>query len=196
MQFAYLDDAIPIESMIGSLLQDLRLPRSAEDTGAPEVELSNEWTEFKQTLFQFQQEYARTRKEASDVDYDVKHKITELSTLRNMASIFTDGSDLKVRVSDMIQQFEIDNDIPGLTSRLAELRGTAAAQRGVLEGTNAEAQVKFQCFVCMDRYVDLCLDPCGHVLCNTCWSRLPTTDRRCPGCRSAPRKAIKIFTLS
>jgi hypothetical protein len=178
------------------MIEDLRLPSSVSDNGYQEVELTDEWKEFKETLFQFQQEYARTCKEASDVNYDVKHKINELSNLKNMASIFTDGSDLKARVSDMIQQFEIDTDIPGLTSRLAELRGSSAAQRSVLDGTNVEALVKFQCFVCLDRYVDLCLDPCGHVLCVTCWNRLPSNDRRCPGCRSAPQKAIKIFTLS
>jgi hypothetical protein len=193
MQFAYIDEAGFGAGLIGSLLSEIHGHDPPEEI--PEVQLPGEWIEFRETLLKFQQEYAQNRRRAYDLNIRLKVAKEQLATLNTMASIFTEGSDLKVRAQELIEQFEIDNQIPELSQELGDLKALSAAQKTVLENTNAEQQVKFQCFVCMERCVDLCLDPCGHVLCQTCWTRLPTTDRKCPGCRATPRKAIKIFTL-
>lgn len=196
MQFAYLDDAGFGSGLLGSLLSEIQGSMNQDPREeVPEVELSEEWCEFRKTLFEFQQEYARTRKNVSDINSKLKVANQKLSTLRTMAAIFDEGSELKAKAEELITQFENDNKIPELIEDLRELKAIVAAQKKVLENTNAEQQVKYQCFVCMERCVDLCLDPCGHVLCQPCWNRLPTQDRKCPGCRATTRKVIKIFTL-
>lgn len=196
MQFAYLDDASFGAGLIGSLLTELRDIRTPEQTEElPEVELPDEWKEFRTTLFNFQQEHAKTRREYVQTKGDLSGVMAKLNTLNNMASTLSDSTDLKEKVSSIITQFESDNKVQELTARVTELRAVIEEQRKVLEHTNAEQQVKYQCFVCMERPVDICLDPCGHVMCVPCWNRCPQTDRKCPGCRAATKKTIKIFTL-
>jgi hypothetical protein len=39
---------------------------------------------------------------------------------------------------------------------------------------------KYMCFTCLERSVDVFLDPCGHVACTQCQVRFGTS---CPFCR-------------
>jgi len=197
MQFSYIDPDVT-GGLLGSLINELR-GAAIEVTNnhdlIPEVELPEEWENFRKTLFNFQMELFKTKKELSDLVAITNATATKLTTLRSMANMFNDSQELKGKLDDIITQFEIDNNVAGNSEKIAELKAVIYAQRKVLENTNAEQQVKYQCFVCMERPVDICLDPCGHVLCLGCWNRLPTHDRKCPGCRTATRKTIKIFTL-
>jgi len=199
MQFAYLDDAAgsAVDLMVGTLLHSLQHHRTVtrEQTPSddvPEVELPNEWSEFKNTLHTFQKEYIQTTRGIRETEQQLVSKKKKLDTLKKFADTFEEGP-YKEEATQLVRRFEHDENIDDLEDDLASLKGTARAMKDVLENTNLEQAMKFQCFVCMDKEIDTFLDPCGHVICTGCWQRNNSTS--CPGCRTrvTPKR---IFTLS
>lgn len=198
MQFAYLDDtAGAVDLMVGTLLHSLQHHRAArdqvsEDEPVPEVELPDEWKEFKKSLQAFQKEYMETARCIRETEQNITSKKKKLDTLKKLVDIFDDDA-YKEEATQLVSKFEQEENINGEEEDLASLKGTARAMRIALENTNPEQAMRFQCFVCMDKEIDSFLDPCGHVICTGCWRRNNSTS--CPGCR-ARVTAKKIFTLS
>lgn len=199
MQFAYLDDAAgsAVDLMVGTLLHSLQHHRNTrdqptEDDTVPDVELPNDWKEFKKSLNAFQKEYMETARCIRETEQELVSKKKKLDTLKKFADTFDEGL-YKEEANQLVSKFEQEENIPGEEEELASLKGTARAMRLALENTNVEQAMKFQCFVCMDKEIDSFLDPCGHVICTACWRRNNSTT--CPGCRTRVT-AKKIFTLS
>jgi hypothetical protein len=199
MQFAYLDDAAgsAVDLMVGTLLHSLQHHRNTreqptEDDTVPEVELPDDWKKFKESLRAFQKEYMETARCIRDTEQELVSKKKKLETLRKFADTFDEGS-YKEEANQLVSKFEQEENIPGDEEELASLKGTARAMRLALENTNVEQAMRFQCFVCMDKEIDSFLDPCGHVICTSCWRR--NNSSACPGCRTRVT-AKKIFTLS
>jgi hypothetical protein len=199
MQFAYLDDAAgsAVDLMVGTLLHSLQHHRNTrdqttEDDTVPEVELPGDWRDFKKSLQAFQKEYMETIRCVRETEQELVSKKKKLDTLKKLADTFDEGP-YKEEANQLVSKFEQEENIPGEEEELASLRGTARAMRLALENTNVEQAMKFQCFVCMDKEIDSFLDPCGHVICTSCWRR--NNSSSCPGCRTRVT-AKKIFTLS
>jgi hypothetical protein len=200
MQFAYLDDtAGAVDLMVGTLLHSLQHHRNTreqapedESTPVPEVELPDDWKEFKKSLQAFQKEYMETLRCVRETEQNIVSKKKKLETLKKFADTFDEGP-YKEEANQLLSKFEQEENIGGEEEELASLKGTARAMRVALENTNPEQAMKFQCFVCMDKEIDSFLDPCGHVICTGCWRRNNSTS--CPGCRTRVT-AKKIFTLS
>jgi hypothetical protein len=200
MQFAYLDEAAggAVDLMVGTLLHSLQQHRNTrdrapeEDDTVPEVELPNDWKEFKKSLQAFQKDYMQTTRTIRETEQNLVSKKKKLDTLRKFADTF-DEEPYKEEANQLVSKFENDEKIGEMEEELASLKGTARAMRIALENTNPEQAMKFQCFVCMDKEIDSFLDPCGHVICTACWRRNNAVT--CPGCR-ARVTAKKIYTLS
>jgi hypothetical protein len=183
---------LALESMGGFAMA----PGTRTDT--PEIptvpcELDESWTTFESELGNFKQKMARVKR-------DMSIKMAEIQDIHKSASIAKmildniPSEDLKTRIASSIQDFETQEDLDALTQQYAELRGQYDAMKKVLENTDAERYAKFTCFICMDRLVDLFLDPCGHVVCEPCWAN--TRDKRqCPGCRTHMHDSKKIFNM-
>ena len=130
-------------------------------------------------------------------NYDEKKKIHE--SLVNMLGVVESMPDLKESLSKTVREFEENNPLEEIRESIAYQKAVCRAKGEALENTNAEQQSRFQCFVCMERYIDKFLDPCGHVICDQCWARTtttPTNGDKCPGCRAPVRRARKIFTMN
>jgi len=194
MQFSYLDGQENLDSIMGTILNSLthRLADPTPDDTAPEIELPDDWKTFNETLESYQRKYNLTVKEARETEMELVRKRSELKALKDAEKLLQD-SPLKTKLTDMIAEFERVEEVDNFEHLLESLRGTCKSMKKVLENTNPEQLSKFQCFVCMDRSVDTFLDPCGHVLCGTCWRR--NTSRVCPGCRSSVQPK-KIYLLS
>lgn len=198
MQFAYLDDAAgsAVDLMVGTLLHTLQNHRNTREQvtedDVPEVELPDDWKKFKESLQAFQKEYMQMIRCVRETEQTLTIKKKKLDTLKKLADTFDDGP-YKEEATQLVSKFEQEEDISGEEVELASLKGTARAMKTALENTNLEQAMKFQCFVCMDKEIDSFLDPCGHVICTSCWRR--NNSSSCPGCRTrvTPKK---IFTLS
>jgi len=197
MQFSYLDhNTDSLDTIMGTLIQNFtnRLqPTSApveEDT--PEVELSEDWNVFGEELANYQRKFALCLKELRDVEVELKRKNAELSALIEMEKKVL-SRDLKASLQSIISDYQSNEKISEFEDTVKLLKGRCKSMKIVLENTNPEQMIKYQCFVCMDKGVDTFLDPCGHVLCSACWRRNRTNS--CPACRNTaqPKKIYLLF---
>ena len=188
MQFA------PLDMALGSFLQSMAAIPEPEVPPA-EVELPDDWREFHTSLKGYKYEYIKMLKEVKDTQLKLRQLRREMNGLEDVISM-TETQSLKSRVTDILEQFQKDNDIEELTKYLSTLKGTCAAMKTVLNGTSPEDLAHFQCYICSDNYIERCFYPCGHCICGSCWSRVGNFQApRCPACREPLNKALKIYTL-
>lgn len=185
MNFAYLD----AREILGAVLQPP--PPALEPI---QCDLDERWKNFEIELGKFKHELATCQRDLSRTQSELAIKREDILHVRSLIDGLAD-EDLKETLVEVADNHEVVRGIPALTQQCRELMGRVDAMQKVLVFTNADRYASFTCFVCMDRLVDLFLDPCGHVMCERCWSRTPNK-RECPGCRGAVRDPKKIFTLS
>ena len=185
MNFAYLDAR--------SLLETVMTP-VPEPVAAIPCELGSEWVDFEKELGKFKTEYIMTRTDTSIKLAQLNEKQEEMNVVRMLIEN-VNSQDLKEKLEDMLDKYESAEGISTLTQQCGELKGKIEAMKKVLMETGAERYGKFTCFVCMDRLVDLFIEPCGHVICDICWVK--TTNKvQCPGCRCRMEGAKKIYTMN
>lgn len=185
MNFAYID--------AHSLLEQVLLSPQPETVETVPCELDERWTEFENELGKFKTEFAKARIEHSQLYALLNEKREELSVVKMMKDNINSPA-LKNMIASVIDSYEDEEGLDGLAERCGIAAGKVDAMKNVLLDTNSERYAKFTCFVCMDRLVDLFMDPCGHVMCDRCWTRLPTKTQ-CPGCRTRLEGAKKIFSM-
>lgn len=184
MNFAYIDTRSLLEGILAAP------PERVE--GIP-WELPEEWKSFDGTLNDFKTEFIKARTELTKSLSHLSNKKEEINVLRMMIDN-VNSVDLKERIEMLLDNYESQEGISALTLQCREMTGKVEAMKKVLMDTGAERYGKFTCFVCMDKLIDLFIDPCGHVICVGCWSQ--TRDKtQCPGCRTAVHEAKKIFNL-
>ena len=184
MNFAYIDPRSLLESVFASP------PERIE--GIP-WDIPENWKAFEAELNNFKTEFTKTRTELGRVQAELSSRREEINCLRIMMdAVSSEG--LKGRLTSLIDNYESEEGISVLTRQCRELTGKVEAMKNVLVDTGCDRYGKFTCFVCMDRLVDLFIDPCGHVMCGACWFQ--TRDKtQCPGCRTPIAGARKIFNL-
>lgn len=185
MNFAYLDAR--------SLLESVLTPPMEPVETIPCI-LDENWDALDKTLSNFKREYAKVRMDLSSKLAELAEKKEEVNVLKMMLENVT-SDDLKERLTTMIDDYENEQNLQGLKRECGELTGRSQAMKKVLQETDAERYGKFTCFVCMDRLVDLFIEPCGHVICEPCWARTHNK-ATCPGCRTRLIGTKRIFTLS
>ena len=187
MNFAYLDSR--------SLLESILVP--ALHTEAPiqpvPVELEQHWKDFEKELGNFKLEFAKARAELTKLNAKYSEKKEETNVIR-MVLDNVNSQGLKDTLSTLLDNYEQEEGIDALALQCREAAGKVDAMKKVLVDTNPERYAKFTCFVCMDRLVDMFIDPCGHVMCDGCWLRTRDKDR-CPGCRTLVHGVRKIYNM-
>jgi hypothetical protein len=186
MNFAYIDTR--------SLLESVLAPPPAEPVEPLPCELDGNWKAFEKTLSEFKKEFAKARIEYTQKHTELTQKKEEINVFKMMIENVT-SQNLKEKLVELADKYESEEGVPALTQQCREAAGKVEAMKKVLHDTNAERYGKFTCFVCMDRLVDLCFEPCGHVICERCWSAT-RSKTACPGCRTRLVGARKIFTMS
>jgi hypothetical protein len=95
------------------------------------------------------------------------------------------------QMRDLVAQFDHDE---GLTELAESVRGKLKRLLGMKRifeiCTDCDVASKYMCFLCIDRTIDTCIDPCGHSLCSPCSQK---TRGICPFCRSPVHRFQKMF---
>lgn len=189
MNFAYLDPRDILERV---------LQPPTEPLEPVPCELDERWKNFEKDLAKYKRELATAQRDLVIATADLTVRREDILHMRSVIDGMANPK-LKEKLEEVVDNHEVEEGIDALTLQCRELMGMTAAMERVLKDTNAERYASFTCFVCMDRLVELFIDPCGHVICAPCWARTPVRDvsgPTCPGCRGAVRGAKKIFTLS
>ena len=185
MNFAYIDAR--------SLLESIIPPQPYEHVDAIPYKLDQRWIAFEKELSNFKLELAKARIEYKQKHDELCEKKQEINVIK-MISENISSPKLKDKLAELSDSFESEEGVAALTQQCREVAGKVEAMTKVLNDTNSERYAKFTCFVCMDRLVDLCIDPCGHVICERCWAST-RTKTACPGCRTRVSGIRKIFTM-
>jgi hypothetical protein len=82
-------------------------------------------------------------------------------------------------LSELVADFEEHEQMDELKTRMSDQLAKFHSLRAVLNGPDHGE--KYMCFTCLERSVDVFLDPCGHMSCEQCQFRFKTT---CPFCRT------------
>jgi hypothetical protein len=196
MEFAYIDPAHALLELTRGNFSSIFNEIVPETSIVPEpCELDESWKNFEKDLSNFKLKFKITSQELSQ-------KVVELRDLEKSSQISkliienVDSDDLKAKLVAVIDSYESEKGLHALTQQCGKLKGQVEAMRQVLADTNAERYAQFTCFICMERNIELFIDPCGHVVCEHCWTQ--TRDKRkCPGCRTTVIGAgvKKIFTI-
>jgi hypothetical protein len=186
MNFAYLDTRSLLESV-------LAVPQHDPIPTIP-CELGPTWESFSEELGKFKMEFVKAKAELTRNMAELNQKREEINVLKMMIdNINSEG--LKEKVVEILDNYESEEGINALTQQCGEITGRLEAMKKVLLNTGAERYARFTCFVCMDKLVDLFIDPCGHVICDSCWVMTKNKDQ-CPGCRGRMIGVRKIYTMN
>jgi hypothetical protein len=179
MNFAYLD----------TLMRPL-----PEPVIAIPCELAEHWKSFENELGEFKSEFTKTQIELVQNLSKLHDRQEESGVIRMMIDTIN-SQDLKEKLQYIIDEYESEEGINALTLQCGEGKGRLEAMSKILKDTHAERYARFTCFVCMDKLVDLFIDPCGHVICDSCWIKTKNREN-CPGCRGRIHGVKKIYTLN
>lgn len=173
-------------NLLADLLQDVLV----DTPPVPEAELSEDWVEFEQTLGKFKDDYIKNLREYRQASHTLTKMKNDLKILDNLTKIIT-TRDIRQQVITWAEEYRSHPDFERYQERINALGGKVRAMERVLVNTNASRYTQFTCSICMDRYVDTFIDPCGHLACNTCLSQTQTAG--CPMCRGQVRELKRMF---
>jgi hypothetical protein len=196
MEFAYIDPTHALLELTRSSFAPILNELVTQTTIIPEpCELDESWKTFEKDLSNFKLKFKMT-------SHELNQKLDELGEFEKSLQISkliienVDLDDLKAKLVEVVDSYESEKGLHTLTQQCGKLKGQVEAMHQVLKDTNAERYAQFTCFICMERNIELFIDPCGHVVCEYCWSQ--TRDKRkCPGCRTTilGTGVKKIFTI-
>ena len=169
-------------SLLSDLLSDLL--HNVPSVQVPEVELSDEWKEFEQTLANFKKEYVEARNILRLKNIEFNKLLNDTTVINNVSTVIA-SSELQDKMKDWIEEYKAKHNFEEKKNETYKLFGIVNAMEKVLVNTNAKRYSQFTCSVCMDRMVDTFLDPCGHLACERCMTRVLTLE--CPICRTHVR---------
>jgi hypothetical protein len=93
---------------------------------------------------------------------------------------------------EVVEQFDRDECITEDAEKLKEKTTKMLSIRNVFSlCKDADVMSAYMCFVCLERPVDVFIDPCGHVICEQCSVR--SALHVCPFCRGSVRQFRKMF---
>lgn len=159
-----------------------------------ESEIDPKWKTFEKELAKFKIEYKRENLRFKQKLAEYKEMSKGVTLARMFINERISNQGLKKTLVDTLGDYEQEQDLEEKKIELEDMLGKIRAMEKVLTDTNAEEFEKFRCFVCMDKYVNTFINPCGHLICSECLVRANTAT--CPGCRAQIRGSNRIFTLN
>lgn len=173
--------------LLADMLDDLL--HNVPSVQVPDVELSDEWKDFEQTLGKFKKEYVDTRNTLRLKNIEFNKILNDTTVMNNVSSIIL-SQELQDKMKFLIEEYKIAHKFEEKKNEAYKLLGLVNGMEKVLVNTNSKRYSQFTCSVCMDRMVDTFLDPCGHLACERCMIRTATSD--CPMCRT-PIQMKKMY---
>jgi len=184
MQYASLDEEAYSYQLDIELLQTMGKPIS-HDEGVRFLQL-------KTDLQQAMTEYKGLNDSIieSTTQYDIlSQKLLKVKRIMNEL----DPSPLfGEQLENLIATFRKEEKIDELEAALNEIDKKRAEYKSIFRMLkDVETHNIYCCFLCLERNVTIFIDPCGHLMCETCEKKLGGSS--CPFCRSSVKEFKKMF---
>lgn len=158
-----------------------------------DVQLDQEWSEFEKILTEFKMKYFKSKCELNKIITAISKNKDELNVIK-YAINNVHMQDTVNLLKNVYEETAAHSDLEFLQDQASKLAGTCKAMKKVLGDTNIENFNKFTCSICTENLIDIFVDPCGHVFCETCLSKT-TNKTHCPMCRTQINALKRIFTV-
>lgn len=155
------------------------------------VELPERWKSFEEELAKYKEEFINVHTRMLQVVGNLVDRTGDIR--RAKAAINNLDPDLGDRLLAVVEQYAEDNELDKLREEAGVLTGTSRAMEKILMNTNAKRYIQFTCFACTEQLSNVCLDPCGHIMCAECWNKVQGDN--CPVCRVSCNKPIRMFPI-
>ena len=122
---------------------------------------------------------------------------TEIAKIDEMERFLTSDEDWQTRVRELKDEYIKRVQYEKESQELETLEEQLGATDKITREFKVQVRQEFTCMLCYESDVKLFLDPCGHMTCTACWSKVaPITPetKKCPCCRTAV-KAKKIYLV-
>lgn len=129
-------------------------------------------------------------------DYHINMNMDDENNLSNMYANYnlTIRNNYKKWLSDYYtpQMLSIENNIEIIENKINEFRNLFIFIINKILRTN-EINDKKLCPICFENEIDMCINPCGHTLCNRCIISNRNNTNRCYSCRGHISDYIRIY---
>lgn len=96
------------------------------------------------------------------------------------------------QLENLISTFRTEEKVDELEQALNEIDKKRAEYRSIFRILkDVETHNIYCCFLCLERNVTIFVDPCGHLMCETCEKKLGGSS--CPFCRTSVKQFRKMF---
>ena len=125
--------------------------------------------------------------------FKLQDKKDKASLMLSIVDKFGNKDVLYVKqIEELIEQFEKDEGITEQAEKLKEKVKKMLSLRKVFSlCADTDIMSSYMCFLCLERPIDIFMDPCGHVMCKPCSER--SNLLVCPYCRTSVRSFKKMF---
>jgi hypothetical protein len=175
---------------------------AAADSGNFDLLLEFRPDEFKdfsdiaKQLNEFRKQSVALKQRWSEVSNRVRNYDTERAKIDETIKFFPDDEAWKARILEVKDVYTKQAQYDKAKEELADLDAQLNATETISKEFKISATRDFTCAVCYENPVNLFLDPCGHMTCGPCWSKVPNRHdgKHCPCCR-APSVGKKIYLV-
>jgi hypothetical protein len=126
-----------------------------------------------------------------EIQNELEDRKREIQDFKKLALAIDSKNIHTEKLLNIIDDFCQDANLDELQARYKEARTEVAKYRSLFSVCKSvELLNRYVCYVCVESTVDVCMVPCGHVLCNKC----ATTIRgNCPFCRTSIQSKLKMY---
>ena len=186
MQYASIDDSDVYSYQLDiELLQTMGKPMS-HDEGVRLLQL-------KQDLQQASDEYKKLTETIIDATKRYDKIAAKLTKVKHIMNELDPSPLFGEQLETLIATFREEEKIDELEEALNEIDKKRAEYKSIFRILkDVETHNIYCCFLCLERNVTIFVDPCGHLMCETCEKKLGGSS--CPFCRSSVKYFKKMFT--
>lgn len=158
-------------------------------------ELDETWVDFAKILEEFKVKYRK-----AVLEYTKEKKTVEAINKKTyIARLIADKVEdemLRTKLMTVIESDEIEERLAEHIVECSKKKALVEEMKKIMEDTRAEEYGRFICPICTENCIDLFMDPCGHVVCEPCLTKMNPRDRgKCAVCRTVLRNHRKIYTV-
>lgn len=185
MQYANIDDEVYSYQLDIELLQTMGKPMKHEE-GTRLLQLKkdlqnalNEYKELTNGIIEATQRYDKLSSKLNSV----KRIMNELDP----SPLFGE------KLEDLIMTFRKEEKVDEIEAALNDIDKKRAEYKSIFRILqDVETHNIYCCFLCLENNVTVFIDPCGHLMCESCQNKLGGSS--CPFCRSSVKYFKKMFT--
>lgn len=126
-----------------------------------------------------------------EIQNELEDRKKEIQDFKKLALGIDSKNIYTEKLLNIIDDFCQDANLDELKTKYKEARTEVAKYRSLFSiCKSSELLNRYVCYVCVESTVDICMVPCGHVLCNKCAGTIRSS---CPFCRGSIHSKLKMY---